>query len=82
MSDHAAAIEQFIVTNISGDLDGGSLSRDEDLLAADLLDSLGITELVGFLEAEFGVSIDDEDLTPENFRTVDGIAAFVSRKGG
>ncbi len=82
MSDHPAEIEQFIVTNITGDLDGGSLSRDQDLLAAEVLDSLGITELVAFLEAKFGISIDDEDLTPENFRTVDGIAAFVSRKGG
>ncbi|MGB7686429.1 MAG: phosphopantetheine-binding protein [Solirubrobacterales bacterium] len=80
MNDHAAAIEQFIVTNITGD--GESLSRDQDLLAAELIDSLGITELVGFIEAELGVEVDDEDLTPENFRTVNGIAAFVSRKGG
>lgn len=80
MSDHAAAIEQFIVTNITGD--GAAISPDEDLLAAELIDSLGITELVGFLEAEYKIEVADEDLTPENFRTVNGIAAFVSRKGG
>lgn len=82
MSDHPAEIEQFIVTNLTGDLDGGALPHDQDLLAAELIDSLGITELVGFIEAEFGVNVEDEDLTPENFRTVNGIAAFVSRKGG
>jgi acyl carrier protein len=82
MSDHAAAIGQFIVTNITGDRDGASLSPDQDLLAAELIDSLGITELVGFLEDEYGIDVEDEDLTPENFRTVNGIASFVSRKGG
>jgi acyl carrier protein len=82
MSDHADAIEKFIVTEIVGDLGVGSLSRDQDMLAADLIDSLGITELVKFLEAEYGIGVVDEDLTPENFRSIDSIAAFVSAKGG
>lgn len=82
MSDHSQAIEEFIVTEITGGLEAGSLAHDEDLLAADLIDSLGITELVGFLESKFGVVVADEDLTPDNFRSVDSIAAFVARKGG
>lgn len=82
MSDQAQAIEEFIVTEITAGLEVGSLSRDEDLLAADLIDSLGITELVGFLESKFGITVADEDLTPDNFRSVDSIVAFVSRKGG
>ncbi len=65
-----------------GEIEPGTLAHDEDLLAADLIDSLGITELVGFLEGEFGIKVDDEDLTPENFRSVDAIVAFVARKGG
>jgi acyl carrier protein len=81
MSDYATAIEQFITGKIS-EVEPGQLSHSEDLLAAELIDSLAITELVSFLEAEFTISVDDEDLTPENFRTVDSIAAFVSRKGG
>lgn len=82
MSDHAEAIEQFIVTEITGDLGVGSLPHDQDLLAADLIDSLGITELVTFLEAKYGIQVGDEDLTPENFQSVDSIAALVTRKGG
>ncbi len=82
MSDNAQAIEQFIVTEITGELEAGALPHDEDLLAADLIDSLGITELVGFLESKFGITVADEDLTPENFRSVDSIVAFVARKGG
>lgn len=82
MSDHAQAIEEFIVNEITGELETGSLPHDEDLLAADLIDSLGITELVGFLESKFGITVADEDLTPDNFRSVDSIVAFVARKGG
>lgn len=82
MDDHSKAIEEFIVNEITGEVEAGSLPHDEDLLAADLIDSLGITELVGFLEGKFGISIADEDLTPENFRSVDSITAFVTRKGG
>jgi acyl carrier protein len=82
MSDHAAAIEEFIVTEITGDRGVGSLPHDQDLLAADLIDSLGITELVTFLEAKYGIEVGDEDLTPENFQSVENMAALVTRKGG
>jgi acyl carrier protein len=84
MSDNAKAdaIESFIVAEITGDLAPGPIAHDEDLLAADLIDSLGITELVAFVEGRFGIKVADEDLTPDNFRSVDAIAAFVERKGG
>ena len=82
MSDKASTIEKFIVDEITGDLAPGPLAHDEDLLAADLIDSLGITELVAFLERTYGISVGDEDLTPDNFRSVDAIVAFVERKGG
>ena len=82
MSDHAPEIERFIVSQITGELEVGTLPHDQDLLAADLIDSLAITELVTFLEANYGIQVLDEDLTPENFKSVDSITAFVTRKGG
>lgn len=77
-----ATIETFITTELTGQVEPGKLAHDEDLLGAELIDSLGITELVGFLERQFGIAVADEDLVPDNFRSVDSIAAFVSRKGG
>lgn len=82
MDDKADAIEKFIVEEITGDLAPGPIAHDEDLLAADLIDSLGITELVSFLERRFGISVGDDDLQPDNFRSVDAITSFVDRKGG
>lgn len=73
-------VEGFIVDKIT--LDGESIARDEDLLASDTLDSLGIVELVSFLEARFGVQVSDDDLVPENFKTINEIVAFVERTKG
>jgi acyl carrier protein len=50
------------------------------LLESGIVDSLGILELVGFLESEFGITATDEDLTPENFQSIEGIENYVLAK--
>lgn len=55
--------------------------RDEDpILRNGIMDSLGVLELVAFLEETFDIRIDDDDLTPENFESIDHVAAFVTSK--
>ena len=56
------------------------VSREDHLLDTGILDSLGILDLVSFVEQEFGVTISDDELLPENFRSVAAIPAFVLRK--
>jgi acyl carrier protein len=56
---------------------------DEDrLLEKGVLDSMGVLELVGFLQTEFGVAIGDEDVTEENFGTLTGIVRYVGSRDG
>jgi acyl carrier protein len=81
MDETAKEIETFIVEEITGEQAENSLRHDEDLLSAELIDSLGITELVTFLEGRFGIKVDDADLTADNFRTIDAIAALVVERG-
>jgi acyl carrier protein len=50
------------------------------LLDSGLLDSLGILEVVGFVEQKFGILLSDEDLVPENFQTVGHLSAFLLKK--
>jgi acyl carrier protein len=52
-----------------------------DLLEGGIVDSLGVLDLVGFLQQEFAVAIDDEDLVPENFKSIECMAQFVERVG-
>ena len=55
------------------------LRDDTPLLQGGVLDSMGIMELVAFLEEELGVRVPDADLTEENLGSLDGIVRFVSR---
>ncbi len=54
---------------------------DEDpLLRTGIIDSLGILEVVVFIESEFGITIADEDLVPEGFESIATMARFVDGK--
>jgi acyl carrier protein len=56
------------------------ITDDSFLLQSGIVDSLGILELVGFIEAQFGIVISDEDLAPENFQNLKVLTAFVMSK--
>jgi len=58
------------------------ISPDEDLLSTGIVDSHGVLQLVGFLQDRFGVAVSDEQLTPENFQTLERIDALVRRARG
>jgi acyl carrier protein len=57
-----------------------AFSSDEDLLASGRVDSLGIMEIISFVEDAFSVVVDDEDILPENFCSVRAMARFVAAK--
>jgi acyl carrier protein len=56
------------------------LKSGERWLESGLIDSLGILELVRFLEEECKVQVTDEELLPDNFQSLDAVAAFVRGK--
>jgi methoxymalonate biosynthesis acyl carrier protein len=56
------------------------LQPDEDIFALGFVNSLLAMQLVNFVEKEFAVTIDDEDLDLANFRTLSSIDALVERK--
>jgi len=57
-----------------------SISTEESLLDSGLIDSMGIFELVAFLEKEFDIEITDEDLVPDNFESLNLIASMVTKR--
>jgi acyl carrier protein len=75
-------VGDFISSELLRGRNSGPPAPDEDLLAKGLVDSHGVIELVGFLEEHYGISVADEDLTPENFQTLVQIEEFVARKRG
>ena len=73
-------VGDFIETELSLGRGTGTLSPEDDLLAKGLVDSHGVMELVGFIEERYGITVADEDLTPENFQSLVRIEEFVDRK--
>lgn len=57
-----------------------NVSDQDPLLKNGLIDSLGILEVVTFLEKEFGFTVTDEELLPENFESIRGLSTFVQQK--
>jgi acyl carrier protein len=53
---------------------------DEDLLGTGVVDSLGILQLVSFVEEQFGFQIPDEDVVLENFQSVSALATYLDQR--
>jgi acyl carrier protein len=58
------------------------LDEIKSLLAHGILDSTGVLELVTFVEGQFGIAVNDEELVPWNFDSLQALSSFVERKVG
>ncbi len=57
-----------------------NIDNKTPLLEAGIVDSMGVLDVVAFLEQAFKIAISDEELTPENFADIDNMASFVQGK--
>jgi acyl carrier protein len=57
----------------------GAIALDDDLLTSGSIDSMGIMELIAFLEETYGIAVDDADIVADNFRSIRAIADFLER---
>jgi acyl carrier protein len=58
------------------------LGDETSFLERGILDSTGFLELVSFLEQTFGMTVDDDEMVPENLDSLSRIDAYVQRKLG
>lgn len=63
-------------------IDESSVADDENIFESGLVNSLFAMQLVSFIEAEFEISIENEELDIENFKDINSITALVSSKLG
>jgi acyl carrier protein len=75
--DVRARVREFLKSELNRDMAG--ISDAESLLEAGILDSMSVVQLVAFLEREFGLTIGDDDLMPENFDSIVAVESFVRR---
>ena len=73
-------IRNFILENLASVKGITSFQDDESLMDNGVIDSLGIFRLVSFLEEDLGVRVSDEEINPENLKSVDTIEQLVIAK--
>lgn len=74
-------IKSYILENYLFTDDQSMLGSDDSFLQKNILDSTGMLEVIYFLEDEFGIKVQDDEMIPENLDSVNRIAAFLARKG-
>lgn len=77
--DTRQRVREFVTGNFFVQ-DAAGLTDAASLLDLGVVDSTGVLEIMGFLETSFGVTVEDDEIVPENLDSIERIAAFVERK--
>lgn len=72
-------LRRFVINNFLYGQEG-RFSNEDSFLDMGIIDSTGMLELVGFIEQQYGIVIEDRELVPNNLDSVSRLADFVDRK--
>jgi acyl carrier protein len=78
-SEIASSIEKFIRREFRVAGDDPGFSEDSHLFESGYVDSVGVVELIAFVESRFGVKLEDEQIFSEQFTTISGISRMVGQ---
>jgi acyl carrier protein len=73
-------VRAFVAENYQYHEAAATLADTDSFLGAGLIDSMGILELVTFVEEKFGVRVADDEVVPANLDSIAGVSALVRRK--
>lgn len=81
MSEIKMKVKAFVVENfLFGETNG--LKDDTSFMDEGVIDSTGVLELVNFLESAFAITIEDDELIPENLDSINNVTRFLDLKLG
>jgi acyl carrier protein len=75
----AARIESFVRQTFDVAPNDPNFGRELDLFEQGYVDSVGLTELLAFIEDEFSIEVPEDDLLSDEFVTIDGMARVLAR---
>ena len=78
--DRKQMLKDFIVSDLLNGAASGTPADEQDLLLSGLVDSLGVVRMIAFIEQTMAVSVPIEDVTLENFQTIERIASYIQRQ--
>ena len=77
--DTEQKIRNFILENYLFTDDQNELKNDDSFLEQGIIDSTGVLEVVLFLEEEFEIKVNDEDMVPDNLDSVNNIVSYIEK---
>ncbi|NUM46871.1 MAG: acyl carrier protein [Anaerolineales bacterium] len=75
-----SSVEKFILEDLLSGSRSTKIGLDESLVSSGILDSLALLRMISFLEEKFGVTVNDDEVVPENFETINVIKSFVEAR--
>ncbi len=73
-------VRQFVIENFVFESDNRDFSNDDSFFDTGLLDSMGVLTLVEFVKGKYAIAVEDDELLPENWDSVNRIANFVQAR--
>lgn len=80
MPDTPTLIRDFILHELLNGEQADELEFDTNLLVSGLVDSLGIVRLIAYLDEKLGVKVPPEDVTIENFISIEVMSAYLATR--
>ncbi len=80
MSTPEAKVRAYILQNFLFSNDQALLNSADSLMQKGIIDSTGVMEMIFFLQDEFGITVADQEMIPDNLDSVNNIVAYIQRK--
>ena len=75
-------LREFIIDTFLIADEDEELNDSDSFMQTGLIDSTGILEVITYLESEFTISVEDDEMIPDNLDSVDNLVNYVMRKTG
>ena len=73
-------VKEFILDNFLFTDDNSALANEDSFLDKGIIDSTGIMEVIMFIEEQFGISVSDEEMIPDNLDSIKNIVRYINEK--
>lgn len=73
-------IKEYTITHFLAGDKSKKIGKDDSFLENDLIDSTGVLELVAFIEENFDIRVEDEELIPENLDSINRLVFYIQSK--
>ena len=80
MLEIAQELRQFVLDSYLFGQSSIELKDDDSFLEKAIIDSTGVLELVAFLEDKYQIKIEDEEVIPKNFDSINNLLRFLENK--